>query len=73
MNSDRPQSGKTGNKAAFGSGDALVIAVAVIWGVNFPVAKQVLHVLDPVAFSAIRYLSGALVLLGRARSDGVRV
>jgi drug/metabolite transporter (DMT)-like permease len=63
------------NKVAFGRGDALVLAVAVIWGVNFPVAKQVLGVLDPVAFSAIRYLSGALVLIAvmTLRGNSMRV
>jgi drug/metabolite transporter (DMT)-like permease len=64
---------ETGNKAAFGRGDALIVAVTVIWGVNFPVAKQVLGVLDPVAFSAIRYLSGAFVLLAVLALRGNRL
>jgi drug/metabolite transporter (DMT)-like permease len=61
------------NKVAFGRGDTLVLAVAVIWGVNFPVAKQVLGVLDPIAFSSVRYLSGALVLLAVLALRGERV
>ena len=65
----------TAGKPAFGRGDLLIIAVTIIWGVNFPVAKQVLGVLDPVAFSAIRYLSGALVLLAvlALRGDSLRI
>jgi|SaaInlStandDraft_7_1057024.scaffolds.fasta_scaffold64539_2 drug/metabolite transporter (DMT)-like permease len=66
---------RTENKVAFGRGDALLIGVTVIWGVNFPVAKQVLGVLDPVAFSSIRYLSGALVLLAvmAIRGNSLRI
>ena len=65
----------TENKAAFGRGDALIVAVTVIWGVNFPIAKQVLGVLDPVTFSAIRYLSGAFVLVAVLflRGDSMRI
>ena len=58
---------------AFGRGDTLVLAVAVIWGENFPVAKQVLGVLDPIAFSSVRYFSGALVLLTVLALRGERV
>ena len=49
--------------ARLSRGDLYLIAVTIIWGVNFPVSKTVLNVLDPVVFSALRYLSGGLLLI----------
>ena len=51
------------DRPGFGRGDFYLLAVAVIWGVNFPVSKTVLEVLDPVVFSALRYFSGGLLLV----------
>ncbi len=72
MTNSSPFSGGSGG--AFGSGDFYVIAVAIVWGVNFPIAKQVLGVLDPIVFSSIRYLTGGLLLFAvmAMRGDSLR-
>jgi drug/metabolite transporter (DMT)-like permease len=61
------------SKSTLGQGDLLLISVAVIWGINFPISKLVLGVLDPVVFSAVRYLSGALVLMAILALHGDRL
>ena len=40
-----------------------IIAVTLIWGANFPIAKSVLGVLDPIVFSSVRYLGGGVLLI----------
>lgn len=57
------------------SGDALLLATALIWGLTFPVAKHVLAFLPPLPFAAVRYLLAALLLLGllRWRQGSVRL
>ncbi len=73
MTSSSPSTG--GNGSAFGAGDFYVITVAIVWGVNFPIAKQVLAVLDPIVFSSIRYLTAGLLLfvLMAMRGDSLRI
>jgi drug/metabolite transporter (DMT)-like permease len=64
--SERPQ---------FGRGDLYLIAVALIWGANFPIAKMVMGVLDPIVFSSVRYFSGGvlLILLLALRGQSLRL
>ncbi|MEN2979298.1 DMT family transporter [Tistrella bauzanensis] len=56
-----------------GGGEFYVASVAVIWGLNFPIAKSVLDQISPLAFSATRYLAGAAILLVLLRLRGVRL
>jgi len=43
-----------------------LVAMAVIWGVNFSVVKYGTQVMDPVAFNSLRMLLGCVVLLAVA-------
>ncbi len=56
--------------AGFGKTDALLLLMAVIWGVNFSVVKFGTTVFTPLAFSGLRVIIAAVVLLaiGSARS-----
>ncbi|MEH6405239.1 MAG: DMT family transporter [Sneathiella sp.] len=44
------------------SGDLFLLASVVAWGVNFPIAKMVLGAMDPLVFSATRYLLASCIL-----------
>jgi drug/metabolite transporter (DMT)-like permease len=49
--------------AGFGKTDALLLLMALIWGVNFSVVKYGTQVFTPLAFTGIRVGLAALVLL----------
>jgi drug/metabolite transporter (DMT)-like permease len=53
-------------KHAFGKTDALLLLMALIWGVNFSVVKFGTKVFSPLAFTGLRVILAALVLLGIA-------
>jgi drug/metabolite transporter (DMT)-like permease len=55
------------------SGDFFLLAAVLAWGVNFPIAKYVLQYMDPVVFSATRYLAAACLLFGLLVFQGVRL
>ncbi len=69
MTSDK-LSGATSNPR---SGDLFLIAAVFAWGVNFPIAKYVLQYMDPVVFSATRYLAAACLLFGLLVFQGTRL
>jgi drug/metabolite transporter (DMT)-like permease len=50
----------------FGLTDVGLVAMAVIWGVNYSVVKEGLRVLPPLTFNATRMLLASAVLLGIA-------
>lgn len=43
-------------------GDFLVLGAVSVWGVNFPISKFALSYMNPLAFSATRYLIAAMIL-----------
>jgi drug/metabolite transporter (DMT)-like permease len=47
----------------FNRGDAYLLATTAIWGLNFPIAKSVLDVLDPFAFAGMRWIVAAVALV----------
>jgi drug/metabolite transporter (DMT)-like permease len=51
-------------KHAFGKTDALLLLMALIWGVNFSVVKFGTKVFSPLAFTGLRVVLAAVVLLG---------
>lgn len=51
---------------AFGTTDALLVLMALIWGVNFTVIKYATQVFSPLAFTGLRVGLAATVLLGIA-------
>ncbi|HUQ48273.1 MAG TPA: DMT family transporter [Gemmatimonadaceae bacterium] len=51
-------------KQKFGKTDALLLLMALIWGVNFSVVKFGTKVFSPLAFTGLRVMLAALVLLG---------
>ena len=53
-------------KHAFGKTDALLLLMALIWGVNFSVVKFGTKVFSPLAFTGLRVVLAAVVLLGIA-------
>jgi drug/metabolite transporter (DMT)-like permease len=71
----RPADPAKSDRPGFGRGDFYLLAVTIIWGANFPISKTVLNVLDPVVFSALRYLSGGalLVLILLLRGQSLRL
>ncbi|MEH6545078.1 MAG: DMT family transporter [Sneathiella sp.] len=52
----------TPKKAILEGGDFFLIAAVLAWGVNFPIAKFTLSFMEPVVFSATRYLAASLLL-----------
>ncbi|WP_169545307.1 DMT family transporter [Sneathiella aquimaris] len=50
------------NKLKLGAGDGFLLAASCAWGINFPIAKSVLLYMDPMVFSATRYLVAASFL-----------
>ena len=48
---------------AFGWVDLAVMALVVIWGTNFVIAKAAVAQVRPLAFAALRFTLAALVLL----------
>ncbi len=49
--------------------DAAMLAMVVVWGVNFPIAKITLREMSPMVFNALRF-GGATVLLWAVGSRG---
>jgi len=47
----------------FNRGDAYLLATTAIWGLNFPIAKSVLAVLDPFAFAGMRWIVATVALV----------
>ena len=54
----------------FGTTDALLLLMALIWGVNFSVVKYATQQMTPLAFTGIRVALAAVVLLGVAYYRG---
>lgn len=52
--------------SAFGTTDALLLLMVLIWGVNFSVIKYATVVLSPLAFTGLRVAMAATVLLSIA-------
>lgn len=53
-------------RAGFGTTDALLLLMAVIWGVNFSVVKYGTRVMPPLAFNALRLSLATVVLCALA-------
>lgn len=53
----------------FGITDVMLLGMALLWGINFSVAKIGTRVLDPLAFTGIRVAIAALCLLAIAVSQ----
>lgn len=47
----------------FGRARLALVLMVILWGINFPIAKAALRELSPLAFNALRYPFGALVVL----------
>ncbi|WP_288903457.1 DMT family transporter [uncultured Sneathiella sp.] len=60
MSNDSVDSKSSGIK----SGDLFLIGAVLAWGINFPIAKYALDFMDPITFSATRYLAASLLLFG---------
>jgi len=52
--------------AGFGKTDLLLFLLAVIWGVNFSVVKFATELMQPLAFTGLRVMLAAVVLLALA-------
>ena len=52
--------------AGFGKTDLLLVLMAVIWGVNFSVVKFATELMQPLAFTGLRVMLAAVVLLALA-------
>jgi drug/metabolite transporter (DMT)-like permease len=52
--------------AGFGKTDGLLFLMALIWGVNFSIVKFATEVMKPLAFTGLRVILAALVLLAFA-------
>jgi drug/metabolite transporter (DMT)-like permease len=52
--------------AGFGKTDMLLFLMAVIWGVNFSVVKFATELMQPLAFTGLRVMLAAVVLLALA-------
>ncbi|HKY99238.1 MAG TPA: DMT family transporter, partial [Gemmatimonadaceae bacterium] len=49
--------------AGFGKTDALLLLMALIWGVNFSIVKYATELMQPLAFTGLRVILAAAVLL----------
>jgi drug/metabolite transporter (DMT)-like permease len=49
--------------AGFGKTDALLLLMALIWGVNFSIVKYATELMEPLAFTGLRVMLAAAVLL----------
>lgn len=52
--------------AGFGKTDGLLFLMALIWGVNFSIVKFATEVMQPLAFTGLRVILAAIVLLAFA-------
>ncbi len=57
------ETGAPGPKPSHVRTDLALIALSVIWGVNFSVIKVALREFDPLAFNALRFVLASLTLL----------
>ena len=53
--------------------DLGLLAIAVIWGMNFPIVKAILRELDPLAFNALRFPCAAFALWFLLKAQGRRL
>lgn len=60
-------------KAGFGKTDALLLLMALIWGVNFSIVKYGTQVMTPMAFTGLRVMLAALVLFSFALARGKKL
>lgn len=62
-------------KPRFSSLDLMLIAMSIIWGLNFTVVKGALSDFNPLAFNAIRFSTSSLFLLTalRIREGGIGI
>lgn len=58
--------------AGFGKTDALLLLMAIIWGVNFSIVKFATAVMSPLAFTGLRVMLAAVVLLSLAAARNGR-
>jgi drug/metabolite transporter (DMT)-like permease len=54
----------------FGLADGLAISLALIWGSNYPLVKQVMTELSPMSFNGLRFVGASLFLLIALRLMG---
>jgi len=57
-------------QTGFGLTDALLFAMATIWGINFVVVKYATHIFSPVAFTGLRVVTVAVFLVMWALTRG---
>jgi O-acetylserine/cysteine efflux transporter len=57
-------------RPAFGRADLFVLFTALVWGATYPVAKPIVAVVDPFFFSAMRYITAALLLFAAMAASG---
>ena len=57
-------------QTGFGVTDALLFAMATIWGINFVVVKYATHIFSPVAFTGLRVVTVAVFLVISALTRG---
>jgi drug/metabolite transporter (DMT)-like permease len=57
-------------RSRFGKTDALLLLMALIWGINFSVVKYATKVMTPLSFTGIRVVLAAIVLLAFAFARG---
>jgi drug/metabolite transporter (DMT)-like permease len=63
----------TQKTAGFGKTDALLLLMALIWGVNFSVVKFGTQVMTPLAFTGLRVMLAAVVLFSLALARGKKL
>lgn len=54
----------------FGLADVLAVTLALIWGLNYPLVKQVMTELSPMSFNGLRFIGASLFLLIALRVMG---
>ena len=59
--------------AGFGKTDGLLFLMALIWGVNFSIVKFATEVMQPLAFTGLRVILAAVVLLAFAFARSARL
>jgi drug/metabolite transporter (DMT)-like permease len=59
--------------AGFGKTDGLLFLMALIWGVNFSIVKFATELMQPLAFTGLRVMLAALVLLAFALAHRDRI
>ena len=57
-------------QTGLGLTDALLFAMATIWGINFVVVKYATHIFSPVAFTGLRVVTVAIFLVAWALTRG---